>query len=79
MTWGTVGTSSRKIVRTQDTLLRLLQACGATPAEMDEVERDAGRWGRGSTFINVNETRAATPTDLAAAVTTGQKIREECL
>jgi hypothetical protein len=43
-------------VRTQETLLRLLQARGATPAEMDEIERDAGRWGRGSTFIRVNET-----------------------
>jgi hypothetical protein len=29
---------------------------GATPAEMDEIERDMSRWGRGSTFIEVNET-----------------------
>jgi hypothetical protein len=43
-------------VRTKQTLLRLLQACGATPAAMEEIERDAGRWGRGSTFITVNET-----------------------
>ena len=51
--------SQRVTVRTEATLLRLLKASGATPAEMDEIERDMkqqGRGGRGSTFIEVNET-----------------------
>jgi hypothetical protein len=43
-------------VRTQEMLIRLLNACGASQAELEEVEGDAGRWGRGSTFISVNET-----------------------
>ena len=43
-------------VRTEATLLRLLKASGATPAEMDEIERDMKQQGRGSTFIEVNET-----------------------
>jgi hypothetical protein len=42
-------------VRTQETLLRLLKASGATPSDMDEIERDISRWGRGSIFIDVNE------------------------
>jgi hypothetical protein len=25
------------------------------PAEMEEIERDISRWGRGSVFIEVNE------------------------
>jgi hypothetical protein len=48
--------SPRVTVRTEATLLRLLKASGATTAEMDEVERDIRRWGRGSTLIDVNET-----------------------
>jgi hypothetical protein len=43
-------------VRTEETLLHLLRACGATTAELDEIERDMKQQGRGSTFINVNET-----------------------
>jgi hypothetical protein len=43
-------------VRTEETLLRLLKASGATTAEMEEIERDISRWGRGSIFIDVNET-----------------------
>jgi hypothetical protein len=43
-------------VRTDETLLRLLKASGATPAEMDEIERDIARWSRGSVFVDVNET-----------------------
>jgi hypothetical protein len=43
-------------VRTEETLLRLLKASGATPAEMDEIERDMKQQGRGSTFIEANET-----------------------
>jgi hypothetical protein len=43
-------------VRTEATLLRLLKASGATAAEMDEIERDIRRWGRSSSFIDVNET-----------------------
>ena len=42
-------------VRTGATLLRLLKASGATVAEMEEIERDISRWGRGSSFIEVNE------------------------
>jgi hypothetical protein len=42
-------------VRTEETLLRLLKASGATPGELEEIERDIQRWGRGSTFIEVNE------------------------
>lgn len=56
MTWGTIGTLRCKIVRTQETLLRLLKASGATPSEMEEIERDMKQQGRGSTFITVNET-----------------------
>jgi hypothetical protein len=43
-------------MQTEETLLRLFKASGATTAEMDEAERDIRRWGRGSTFIEVNET-----------------------
>jgi hypothetical protein len=43
-------------VRRDETLLRLLQACGATPAELGEVARSMVRLGRGSTYIDVNET-----------------------
>jgi hypothetical protein len=43
-------------VRTNATLLRLLQASGASPTELDEIERDMKQQGRGSTFIEVNET-----------------------
>ena len=43
-------------VRTDDTLLRLLKVSGATPAEMEEIERDISGWGRGSIFLDVNET-----------------------
>jgi hypothetical protein len=42
-------------VGTEETLLRLLKASGATPADMEEIERDICRWGRGSKFIDVNE------------------------
>jgi hypothetical protein len=42
------------MVRSDQTLLRLFKASGATPPEVDEIERDIGRWGRGSTFIEVN-------------------------
>jgi hypothetical protein len=44
------------MVRTEETLLRLLKASGATPAELDEIERDMKQQGRSSTFISVNET-----------------------
>jgi hypothetical protein len=40
-------------VRTDATLLRLLKASGANPAQMDEIERDMRQQTRGSTF---NET-----------------------
>ena len=43
-------------VRTDETLLRLFKASGATPTQMDEIERDIKRWGRGSTLLDVNET-----------------------
>jgi hypothetical protein len=43
-------------VRTDATLLRLLKASGANPAQMDEIERDMRQQTRGSTFIDVNET-----------------------
>jgi hypothetical protein len=43
-------------VRTEATLLRLLKASGAKPAELEEIERDMKQQGRGSTFIDVNET-----------------------
>ncbi len=43
-------------VRTEETLLRPLKASGATPAEMGEIERDIRRWGRASTFSDINET-----------------------
>jgi hypothetical protein len=33
-------------VRTEETLLRLLKASGATPAEMDEIERGMKQQGR---------------------------------
>jgi hypothetical protein len=45
-----------QIVRTQETLLRLLKASGATPSEMEEIERDMKQQSRGSTCITVNET-----------------------
>ena len=31
-------------VRTEETLLRLLKACGATAAAMEKIERDISRW-----------------------------------
>jgi hypothetical protein len=43
-------------IQTEETLLRLFKASGATPAEMEEIERDMKQQGRGSTFIEVNET-----------------------
>jgi hypothetical protein len=43
-------------VRTDETLLRLLKASGATPVQLEEVARDMERWGRGSTFIDCNDT-----------------------
>jgi hypothetical protein len=43
-------------MQTEETLLRLLKANGATLAEMEEIERDMKQQGRGSTFIEVNET-----------------------
>jgi hypothetical protein len=43
-------------VRSDLTLLRLLKASGATPAELEEVQGDMKQQGRGSTFIEVNET-----------------------
>jgi pimeloyl-CoA synthetase len=39
-----------------ETLLRLLKKCGVTDTDMEEIERDISRWGRGSVFIDVNET-----------------------
>jgi hypothetical protein len=42
-------------VRTDETLVRLLKASGATLAELDEIQRDMKQQGRGSTFIEVNE------------------------
>jgi hypothetical protein len=47
--------SGRVMVRTEETLLPLLKASGATPAQMDEMADDMRRMGRGSTFIEVNE------------------------
>ena len=41
---------------TEETLLRLLKASGATMAELEEIERDMKQQGWGSTFIEVNET-----------------------
>jgi hypothetical protein len=38
------------------TLIRLLKASGATTATMEEIKRDISRWGRGSVYIQVNET-----------------------
>jgi hypothetical protein len=43
-------------VSTEATLLRIFRASGATPADMEEIERDIARWGRGSILIDVNET-----------------------
>jgi hypothetical protein len=43
-------------VSTEATLLRLLKASGATPTDMEEIERDIRRWGRGSIFLDVSET-----------------------
>ena|ERR1700733_988250 len=43
------------MVRTNETLLRLLKASGATTAQMDEIADDMRRMGRGSTFIEVND------------------------
>jgi hypothetical protein len=42
-------------VRTEETLLRLLKASGATTAELEEIERDVKQQGRGSTLIDINE------------------------
>jgi hypothetical protein len=33
------------MVRSDQTLLRLFKASGATPPEVDEIERDIRRWG----------------------------------
>jgi hypothetical protein len=43
-------------VRTGETLLRLLRASGASVEDMEEIERGISRWGRGSVFIEVNDT-----------------------
>jgi hypothetical protein len=43
-------------VRKDETLLRLFKASGATPEQMEEVQRDMKLWGRGSAFIEVTET-----------------------
>jgi hypothetical protein len=43
-------------VRSEETLLRLLKASGANPAQMEEIENSIRQWGRGSTFISVNDT-----------------------
>jgi hypothetical protein len=43
-------------IRKDETLLRLLVASGATPEQMEEVERDMKQRGGGSTLIEVNET-----------------------
>jgi hypothetical protein len=43
-------------IQTEETLLRLFKASGAITADMDEIERDVKRWGRGSALIDVNET-----------------------
>jgi hypothetical protein len=42
-------------VQEDETLLRVLAASGATPAQLDEVVKDMRRWGRGSTFIDIND------------------------
>jgi hypothetical protein len=46
--WVTIGSD--------EALLHQLQASGATPGQMEEIQRDMKRWGRGSTFIEVTET-----------------------
>jgi hypothetical protein len=46
--------SRRVMVCSDQTLLRLFKASGATPPEVDKIEGDIRRWGRGSTFIEVN-------------------------
>ena len=43
-------------IRKEETLLRLLVASGATPEQMEEVERDIKQWGGGSALIGVTET-----------------------
>jgi hypothetical protein len=45
--WVTIGSD--------EALLHQLQTSGATPGQMEEVQRDMKRWGRGSTFIEVTE------------------------
>jgi hypothetical protein len=55
-------------VPTNETLLRLLKASGATTATMEEIKRDISRWCRGSVYIQVNETGRLLA-HLAAAVT----------
>src|ERR1700678_586983 len=42
-------------VKTDETLLRLLKASGATEQNLIEIQRDMKRWGKGSTFIEVND------------------------
>jgi len=43
-------------VQEDETLLRVLAASGATPAELDEIANDMMQRGRGSTFIGLSET-----------------------
>jgi hypothetical protein len=42
-------------VKQYSTLIRLLRACGASDEKIVEVERDMARWGRGSSWLVVNE------------------------
>ena len=43
-------------MRADETLLRLLRASGAGPAEMEEIAESIRKWSRGSSFIDVHET-----------------------
>jgi hypothetical protein len=43
-------------VRDDSTLLRLFRACGASKSNIAEIQRDMARWGRGSTWLALNET-----------------------
>ena len=43
-------------VQEDETLLRVLAASGATPAELDEIANDMMQRGRGSTFVGLSET-----------------------
>jgi hypothetical protein len=47
---------------------------GATPSEMDEIERDIRRWGRGCILIDVNETGRRLLRILPAAVTQRRRL-----